>query len=199
MLWRIFLRSVRRLLVTANAVPSSPTLVTLMMEERSSSETVFLQEPHRVTSPKMPFFIVTAAKTSTLTWHIIARPLFPLLGPTEIQNLSSPLSVAVRFQRDQKKGHNTAEQHDTTRLDKTHMREVTVVVLLTQIYWRCQNCLTVEDQDICCSKTAVTMQNAVFWDFTPRGSCMNRRSGGTYHHNHQGEKNQRRNNVSSNC
>jgi hypothetical protein len=34
----MFLRSVRRLLVTAN-VPSSPILVTLMMETLSSSET----------------------------------------------------------------------------------------------------------------------------------------------------------------
>jgi hypothetical protein len=35
----VFLRSVRRLLVTANVVPSSPILVTLMMEELSYSET----------------------------------------------------------------------------------------------------------------------------------------------------------------
>jgi hypothetical protein len=28
---------------------------------------------------------------------------------------------------------------------------------------------------------AVTMMNAVFWDVTPRGSCKNRRFGGTYH------------------
>jgi hypothetical protein len=38
----IFLRSVRRLLVTANVVPSSPILVTLMMEALSSSETSVL-------------------------------------------------------------------------------------------------------------------------------------------------------------
>jgi hypothetical protein len=37
----VFLRSVRRLLVTAN-VPSSPILVTLMMEALSSSETSVL-------------------------------------------------------------------------------------------------------------------------------------------------------------
>jgi hypothetical protein len=35
----VFLRSVRRLLVTANVVPSSPILVTLMMEALSSPET----------------------------------------------------------------------------------------------------------------------------------------------------------------
>jgi hypothetical protein len=37
-----FLRSMRQLLVTANVVPSSPILVTLMKEELSSSETSIL-------------------------------------------------------------------------------------------------------------------------------------------------------------
>jgi hypothetical protein len=37
-----FLRSLRRLLVTASIVPSSPILVTLMMEALSSSETSVL-------------------------------------------------------------------------------------------------------------------------------------------------------------
>jgi hypothetical protein len=36
---RNFLRSLRRLLVTASVIPSSPNLVTLMKEELSSSET----------------------------------------------------------------------------------------------------------------------------------------------------------------
>jgi hypothetical protein len=38
----VFLRSVRRLLVTSNVVPSSPILVTLMKEALSSSETSVL-------------------------------------------------------------------------------------------------------------------------------------------------------------
>jgi hypothetical protein len=38
----VFLRSVRRLLVTARVVPSSPILVTLMKEALSSSETSVL-------------------------------------------------------------------------------------------------------------------------------------------------------------
>jgi hypothetical protein len=38
----VFLRSVRRLLVTASFVPSSPILVTLMKEAQSSSETSVL-------------------------------------------------------------------------------------------------------------------------------------------------------------
>jgi hypothetical protein len=62
----VFLRSLRRLLVTAN-VPTSPNLVTLMMEARYvPPKRLFLQEPHGVTSQKTPFFIVTAVKTSNL-------------------------------------------------------------------------------------------------------------------------------------
>jgi hypothetical protein len=38
----VFLRSMRRLLVTASVVPSSPILVTLMKEALSSSETLVL-------------------------------------------------------------------------------------------------------------------------------------------------------------
>jgi hypothetical protein len=40
--YQMFLRSVLRLLVTANVVPSSPILVTLMMEAIRSSETSVL-------------------------------------------------------------------------------------------------------------------------------------------------------------
>jgi hypothetical protein len=53
----VFLRSVRRLLVTASVVRSSPILVTLMKEALSSSETSVLTEPHGVTSQKTPFFV----------------------------------------------------------------------------------------------------------------------------------------------
>jgi hypothetical protein len=44
---KIFLRSVRRLLVTANVVPSSPILVTLMVEALVSSETSALTRATR--------------------------------------------------------------------------------------------------------------------------------------------------------
>jgi hypothetical protein len=57
------LRRVSRFLLTANFIPSSPILVTLMMEALSSSETSVLTEPHCVRSQKTPFFIVTAVKT----------------------------------------------------------------------------------------------------------------------------------------
>jgi hypothetical protein len=45
---RVFLRSVHRLLMTASVVPSSPILVTLMVEALSSSETsVFTRATRR--------------------------------------------------------------------------------------------------------------------------------------------------------
>jgi hypothetical protein len=53
-----FFRSVRRLLVAANVVPSSPILVILMMEALSYSETSVLTRATRLKSQKAALFIV---------------------------------------------------------------------------------------------------------------------------------------------
>jgi hypothetical protein len=53
----VFLRSVRRLLVAACVVPSSPIFVTLMKEAPVPSKRRFLQEPHGVRTQKTPFFL----------------------------------------------------------------------------------------------------------------------------------------------
>jgi hypothetical protein len=61
----VFLRSVCRLLVTANTIPSSSILVTLMIEVLRSSETSVLT---RATWRNIPeVFTDTAMKTSNLT------------------------------------------------------------------------------------------------------------------------------------
>jgi hypothetical protein len=66
------------LLVTANFVPSSPILVTQMMEI-PSSETSFLQKPRGVTSQKTSLFIVTAVKTLNHTQlELSTYPIKPL-------------------------------------------------------------------------------------------------------------------------
>jgi hypothetical protein len=86
------LRIVLLLLVSANIVPRSPILSTLMMEAIRSSERRFLLEPHSVASYKWAFFIVTGAKTSYLT-----RVLISLLLKYTIFNLvRNNLSLQVR-------------------------------------------------------------------------------------------------------
>jgi hypothetical protein len=56
-----------RLLVTANVLPISPLLVSLVMEALCSSETSVLTRATWRISQKTAFFIVTAVKTSNLT------------------------------------------------------------------------------------------------------------------------------------
>jgi hypothetical protein len=79
-----------RLLVTASVVPTSPILVSLMKEALSSSETSVLIKPHGITSQKMPFFIVTAVKTSNLAVTVFHQTVHLQ------QNLRNVLSSVIQ-------------------------------------------------------------------------------------------------------
>jgi hypothetical protein len=72
------LRGVRLLLVTDNVVPSSPILVTLMMQAIRSSETSVLTRVTKLTSQKTAFLIVTAVKTSNLTRKTCRDSRYPV-------------------------------------------------------------------------------------------------------------------------
>jgi hypothetical protein len=108
-----FLRSVHRLLITANVGPSSSILVTLMMGGLSSSEKWFLKEPHDVTYQKTAFFSIhinyTHIPLASHTEHVpyrfgrCTRSRYPQTGAaycrqqSDYTNTSSTLHLATFF------------------------------------------------------------------------------------------------------
>jgi hypothetical protein len=69
----VFLRSVRRLLVAACVVPSSPIFVTLMKEATGSSETSVLTRTTWRNNPEDTILHISSALLSGILWNIFVR------------------------------------------------------------------------------------------------------------------------------
>jgi hypothetical protein len=87
----VFLRSVRRLLVTASVVPSSQILVTLMSEARSSSETSVLTRAtaHLVFLRSVRRLLVTASV-------VPSSPIVTLMNEAQSSSETSVLTRATQ-------------------------------------------------------------------------------------------------------
>jgi hypothetical protein len=147
----VFLCSMRRLLVTVN-VPSSPILVTQMMEVLHSSETWALTG---ATWRNIPEDRILQKRLISQLYTIV-RHLQNLL----LLNAYFMSQLVYRF-------FQWLRSHTKLQIpssgDQYHQ----------------YHCITKGENEGFELFTAAAVKNGVFWDVTPCGSCTNRRFGGT--------------------
>jgi hypothetical protein len=145
----VFLRTVRRLLVTASVVLSSPSLVTLMKEALRSFETSVL---------------------TRATWHNTLEDA--ILHCYCRENLKSCNASDIYLQRYERTIQRFSPKHGNIDTE-TQCLIIVIIHLTLPIALALNSFVRFE------IFTALTMKNGVFWDVTPCGSCNKRRFGGT--------------------
>jgi hypothetical protein len=183
---------VRRLLVTASVVYSSSILVTLMKEALLPPKRRLLQEPHSVTSQKMPFryfclycwplfhFLFQTPFTSVIT-HFFLLPEYHCIE----------IMAAVHAYCGTERGTAVSSVRGQGLDTCACLNVFTAVTMKNGVFWDIKTQFVLHRRHITSPlqnaasqcyvrfevSTAVTLKNAVFWDGTPCGSCKNRRFG----------------------
>jgi hypothetical protein len=101
-----------------------------MKKAPGSSETSFLQEPHGVTSQKTPFFIVTAVKTSNLTWIDLIQNKRQVEGSCERGN--EPSCSITCLESSWVAAQLAASQEEPSSMESVNIHDFNVLIKLKQ-------------------------------------------------------------------